>query len=186
MLFHRSTIIGGACAVGLATAGLLAYDGWILPSRQRNQELAQRVVAMTRDLQQARVTLQQVRDLENEASEARGALDRRVDRFSGDSAQVWLPALVKEHFKRFGIEIEVIRFNAVREAEGMPGYRRAYWGIGVPVPGGTTGISGLLYAVAELEQQNQILKVIDFEVRPNVENDLLLEGVMNVAALIRE
>ncbi len=183
---HRTKVELRAALLGFVIVGVAAYAGWIAPARSRNEELAQKVSAITRDLERAHAIDQRVKYLETETSYARGALQQRLANYPEESAQVWLPKVVQDHFKQFGIETGVIREGAVLEEKGLPGYHRAYWAVGVPVQGGAARLSGLLYSVAELEQQHKIIKVIDFEIRPNVEDDRLLEAEINIEALIRD
>ena len=94
--------------------------------------------------------------------------------------------MVKEHFKQFGIAVTIIRLNAVQEEAELPGYSRVYWGIGLPIENAGENITSLLLAVADIESQNQYLKVLDFSIQPDAVNPLLRTVAFNIEALVRK
>jgi hypothetical protein len=44
--------------------------------------------------------------------------------------------MVKEHFKHFGIAVDIVRLNTLRLEDGLPGFKRAYWGVSMPMGNG--------------------------------------------------
>ena len=94
--------------------------------------------------------------------------------------------MVKEHFKHFGIAVDIVRLNTLRLEDGLPGFKRAYWGVSMPMGNDGNNVTGLLLAVAELEEQNRYLKVLDFAIQPDVENPLLRTAAINIEALVQE
>jgi hypothetical protein len=182
----RSAIFRGVFAVGTMLAAVLMYCQWIGPLKKRANDSQRRLVELRENLEPARETIQRVRTLEQKTAQARRELQGLKGDHPKGSALVWLPERAKEHFKQFGIAVTVIRLNTVQDEAGLPGYRRAYWGIGLPIENGEKSVNGLLLAVEQLERQNRFVRVIDFAIRPDVENPLLRTAAINIVALVQE
>lgn len=176
----------------LAAGGLAVVASWtfyaqsIAPLRQREKEARHSIAALKGQLADAREPIGAVRELEARVSRERGELNSLLKDLPAGSAMIWLPELVKGHFGSFGIAVEVVRLNTAVEEPGLPGYQRVYWSVALPIGEAARNVTGLLRAVAELEQQNSFVKVLDFSVQPNPENPGLRMGALNVAALVRK
>ena len=182
---HRAKA-AGRILLGMSAVALVAYGGGIAPLQLRNRELERKVGAMTQDVERARALVQKERNLETEASLARRALQSRLEDYPEGSAMVWLPGVVRKHFQQIGMETGEIRARAAVEEPALPGYRRAQWVVSLPVESAPAKLAAFLYAVADLEQQHEILKVIAFQVRPKVEEAQQFEAVLTIEAVIRE
>lgn len=175
----------------LTAGGVAVVAGWtfyaqsIAPLRQREKEARHSIAALKVQLADARGSVAAVRELETQVSRERGEMNSLLKDLPAGSAMVWMPELVKAHFGSFGIAVEVVRLNTAVEEPGLPGYQRVYWSVALPVGEAARNVTGMLLAVAELEQQNSFLKVLDFSVQPNPENPRLRIGAVNIAALVR-
>ncbi len=159
------------------------YKHFILPLEIHEVELANQTTATRERTEEARRTIKEIRAKEHDAELARTELGRLENRLPSGSAMVWLPELVKAHFGGFGIAVPLIRLNTSRDEPELPGYCRGYWSVALPVDGTGQNIPTLLLAMAELEQQNSFIRVLDFAIRTNPERPNGRVASLNVAVL---
>ena len=99
---------------------------------------------------------------------------------------MWVPERVKEHFADVGLGVGVIRLTSIHEVPEMPDLRRAYWSIGLPVDDDGRNVTGLLCAAADFERRNPFARVLDFAIRPDVENPGKRVAGLNVMVFTKE
>ena len=75
---------------------------------------------------------------------------------------VSFPEEIKQHFSGFGISSAVVRLVDGQEEPKLPGYRKVYWSVALPIPETDRNVEGLLLAVAQLEQEDRYINVTDF------------------------
>ena len=183
---NRTTVFRYFFAVGAALVFLCLYNQWIAPLKRSEDDSRRKLLELEQSLEGARKITHRAVEVEQETAYARGELNAfHGDRRKG-SALVWLPDMVKEHFKQFGLAVSIIRLNAVQEEAELPGYSRVYWGIGLPVENAGKSISSLLLAVTDIESQHQYLKVLDFSIQPDAVNPLLRTVAFNIETLVRK
>lgn len=183
----RARIVGGlllgCLAVGVAWGG---YTQSIASFRQRETEDRGVIADLRGRVASAHTAIDDVRKMENDAQVVRAQIARLAQEIPAGPAMVWLPELVKTHFAGFGLRGAIVRMTTVREEPDLPGLRRGYWSIGLPLPEIRGSTAGSLLAVAEFEQQHPYVKVLDFAIRPDPEHPLGRVALLNVAALIRK
>lgn len=186
MRTDRTAVVRYGSGVSAVLVIALIGGAWIAPIRKRGNDLRRRLGELNQSFEAARKTMQRVTEMEQATAQARGEMNRLHGDPGKGSALVWLPKMVKEHFKQVGIAVTTIRLNAVQEEPGLPGYTRAYWGISLPLEDGGKSVTAVLLAVTEMEEQNRHLKVLDFAIQPDVDNPLLRTAAFNIKALIRK
>lgn len=183
----KDTGLGWLTAGGMAlAAGWAFYAQALAPLRQREAETLRSIAALEERIAAARGTLAEVRALEAQVSGARNELRSLQSNLPAGSAMVWLPELITGHFGRFGVAVAIVRLNTTVAEPELSGYNRGYWSVALPLGEAGRNVPGLLLAVAELEQQQPFVQVLDFAIRPDPEDpDRRIAG-LNVAVLFRE
>ena len=100
------------------------------------------------------------------------------------SAQVWLPEMVRKHFKAAGHEVAIVRLNSLHELPESREFQRGYWSVGLPVDDSGDDVPGLLTAVAQFERQNSYVRVLDFTIAADPENPGKRIAGMNLTTLV--
>ena len=100
------------------------------------------------------------------------------------SAQVWLPELVRKHFKAAGHEVAIVRLNSLHEMPESREFQRGYWSVALPVDDTGDNVPGLLTAVAQFERQNSYVRVLDFTIGTDPENPGKRIAGMNLTTLV--
>lgn len=166
MPIDRSAIFGRVWAGGAVLgAAWLFYSQAIGPLQERTADSLRKLVHLRAHLATARGTIQQVREQEQEAGRARGELQRSHGDVRGGSPMVWFPDRMKQHFGRYGIPESVTRLNTALKEPGLPRCQRTYWAVDLPIQNAAHDIPKLLIAVAELEEAEPIVRVIDVAIR---------------------
>ncbi|MEQ1862920.1 MAG: hypothetical protein ABMA13_23610 [Chthoniobacteraceae bacterium] len=171
------------CGLALA-AGCVGYQWSIAPVRQRESEGSRSVSALRQQIDGARKAIGEVHTLEARFSRERHELDTLHGDLPSGPALVWFPERVKEHFARVGSGVVIVRLNTTMDVPDLPDFRRGYWSVGWPIDEAAGNVSGLMLAVAEFEQQNAFVRVLDFAIRPDPENPGGRMAALNVTALI--
>jgi hypothetical protein len=68
----------------------------------------------------------------------------------------------------------------------MPGFRRTYWSLGIPLREASWKFETLLGAVAGLEEVDRFIKVEDLVCRPGPEDSEGSTAVLSLSALLPE
>lgn len=186
MEFGKTTKrLGGlaACALVLVT-GREYYAHSIAPLRLQEADASREAGEFRERTENARKTIAEIRAQEADADRVRRELARLREELPAGAAEVALPTLVKEHFARNGIAVPVVRLNTTQDLPELPGYEHGYWSAAIPIDRAGRNIRTLLATVADLEQQNPFLGVLDFAIRPDPENPDGKVGLMNLRAII--
>lgn len=173
----------GCLAMGVAWGG---YTQSIAPLQLREMKDRGAIADLHARLETARAAIRDVRKLESDAQVVRAQIARLAQEIPAGPAMVWLPELVKTHFAAFGLHGGIVRMTTVLEEPDLPGFRRGYWSIGIPLPEARSSAAGSLLAVSEFEQQHPYVKVLDVAIRPDPENPQGRVALLNLSALIRQ
>lgn len=160
----------------LCAAGAIAwwtYTHTIVPLQHREESFLRQRAELQESLDSTRGKLSAIKDNEQKISFVRGALKGIVGPKVGDSPLVTLPQDLVDHFSRFGLHSASVRLASVQSVPNLPDYQRLYWSIGIPIAQNDKNVGGLLLAVAGLEQEDHIIKVLDFSLVPDPENRTL-------------
>lgn len=152
-------------AAGIVAA--LAQQYWLAPFAVRERQMRQEMADLATRAEHARAAVKMVQDLEQESAAARVAFQRWQSELPKGSAIVWLPPRIKEHFARFGLPVPVARLNATLPEPGLPRLKRSFWAVEIPLAHPLKDTTAALLAVAELDQQDALVRVLDFAVRPD-------------------
>lgn len=174
-------ILSGGAALG----SLWLFSHYAITPRSLHEEdSVRRAGELRQQLDSARGKLRAIKNSEQELGDARSALKKLFGASALTSAMVTFPESVRQHFARFGIPLRVMRLNTIQEMPDVPGYQRVYWSVGLPVAETDQNATGLLIAVAELEEQNCFIKVVDFALQPDVEDPLARTVGINLVTLL--
>lgn len=182
--YFRRIVAGGA----LLVAAWCFHSRWIVPLQRCELELVEGIADVRQRLGDARVEIRQTLKQEQE----QGSVNARMELSSlrgdrpGEPAVVWLPPKLRTDLARFGIEEAVIRQNSAVPEPGLSGYERTYWRLTLPAQGGMRTMTGVLLAVADLEQSDRGLKILDFSFQCDAGAPHWPAGGFNISALVRK
>ena len=172
------------CMGGLALGSAwLFHSQAITPLKLREDEFVRRRAELREHLDSGREKLIAIKESEQKVGEARAALNRLVGGKKADSSMVSFPEEMKEQFSRFGLPSAIIRLITAEEEPDLPGYRKVYWSVGLPIPKTDRNVEGLLQAVADLEERDRYLKVTDFALQPDVVDPSLRTASVSIVIL---
>ena len=156
----------------------------IVPFRVQETAARRGVAELQGRIADARNAILQFRALEKDADRKRGELERLQGEPPASVVMVSFPERLKEHFSHFGLRVGVVRMNANLDEAGLPGYKRIYWSMALPIEKADRNITGLLLAIAELEQKDPGIKVIDFALQRDAEDARMRVANVNVSILV--
>lgn len=174
------TWLGGG-TLGLAS---LIYGLSITPLQRREAEFQRTGADLRGRIAAARHTIQEAKEQEQAVASARAELQRFQRDLPTGSAMAWFPSRMKRHFDNLGIPDSATRLNTALNEPDMPNYERSYWAVHLPIQGTSADISKLLISVAELEEAEPLVKVIDLAIRQDDDSGLRT-AVINVTTLVR-
>ena len=119
------------CAAGGAVWCI--YSDRIAPLAAQEKEASRSVAELRERVQAARKSVKEIHKLEEQALQAQAAIVPLPSDLPSGAALVWFPARLKKHFDRFGIAVGITRLSTVREEPHLPGYKRSFWWIELPV-----------------------------------------------------
>jgi hypothetical protein len=182
----RKNMIRGLFMAAVILLPILMYFQWLVPLRKLNNNSRQMISDVTHRLEYVSKTTGKVREMEMNTAKPRNVLNSLLGNRPTGSELVWLPQMLKEHFSHFGLTVGIVRFNTTLPVDGLNGYKRTYYAVGIPL--GTDGKNnlGLLLAMAELEAQHRYLKVLDFVIKTDEINPALFTAGFNIETLNRE
>lgn len=180
----RRCATAACCLVALA-AGWGFYGLSIAPLAQQEAETRRIVSDLRERIESARKTINQVRAVEQNGGRIQAELERLQGNLPANSAIVSAPALVREHFARFGIAVSVVRLNTTQDEPAIPGHQRGFWSVALPLDAAGRNIVPLLLAVADLDQEKSGVRVLDFAIRQDPVNPGGRVGLLSFAALVR-
>ncbi len=160
------------------------YSHWLAPLALRARELDREASELREHIDSARDVFCKLRASEQEIGVVRTSLGKLIGSASRGSVMVSLPKRLHDHFATAGIAVQVIRLNTTEDLQGVPGYRRVFWSVALPLAETDRNASGMLGAVADFEARNRFIKVLDFSLRPDVEDPERRTASFNIAALL--
>lgn len=164
-------------------AGALAHHYWLQPFEVRREQVQREMADLARRTETAHEGVKQVQDLELESAAARVAFERWQRELPPGSAMLWLPERIKSHFGRFGFANPVSRLNTTVPEPGLPRLKRSFWAVEIPVANPDKDTTAALLAVAELDQQDALVRVLDFSVRPDTRKGGRHVATLNISVL---
>lgn len=162
------------------------HSQWIVPLRHREAESLQQMAGVRERIETAREEMQMISEQEQEAARARNALNSLYRHIPASPAVAWFPGRLREHFRRLGIDEIAVRLNTTAPEPEFPAYERTYWRVNMPVQGGSRNMNGILLAVAEFEQQETFVKILDLSFRSGPGEPGGPTGGFNAAAFVRK
>jgi hypothetical protein len=179
--------LGLIATCGLALAVAWEYHGeFIAPLRQREAETQREIADLSERLADARTTMAGIQAQEKDADRVRSELERLREELPKGAAMVALPEMVKGHFAKSGINVPLIRLNTTQDCPDLPGYAHGYWSVALPIGDAGPKVTAMLLAVAELEQRDPFLRVLEFAIRTDPENPGGRMGSLNLGTVIRK
>lgn len=161
----RRFLIGGA-----ALGSVWLFSQYVItPLRLHEKDSVLRVGELRQQLDSAHAALRGIGNPKKDLEDERSALNRLAGESALKSTMGSFPENVRQHFARFGVPLRVMRLSTIQEMPDLPGYQRVYWSVGLSVAKADRTLTGLLISVAELEEQNRFIKVLDFALQPDVE-----------------
>jgi len=186
MLAGRPVILRRVLMAGVALgSACLLYSYSIVPLRLQENEFVHRQSELRKNLDSARAQLVAIKDSDQQAADARAVLNRMTGEKAGDE-MVSFPEEVRQYFSQFGLPSAAVRFVTAQDEPGLPGYRKIYWAVGLPIPKTDRNAEGLLLATAGFAQQERYIKVIDFSVQPDVFDPSLRTASINLVTLSKK
>lgn len=170
----------------MAMAAWLYYRDTLVPVQERGRALVEQIRDLDRRVNEARNLLRECQALEAETANARVAVHRLERDLPSGSALFWVPARLKEHFRRFGFAEPLARLNSTVEDPDLPGYQRIFWTIGLPVDYDSKNLGAVMLAVADLEQTDRVARVIDVTIQPDPENSRRRDAAITVVSLVKQ
>jgi hypothetical protein len=173
----------------VALAGVwLDFRAAIAPVRERERQVRAETASLREQISDVRKTVQEIHGLEIRSASERGELNRSDSEFPAGSPVVWIPGLVKRHFGRFGFaELNTEMKDALDEPE-FPEYQRIHWStyVVLPMRDAARQIGALLLAVAELEQTERIVRLVDIAVETDADERGPRTAVITFSTLLRK
>jgi len=170
----------------MAMAAWLYYRHTLVPVQERGRALVEQIRELDGRVNEARDSLKECQAVEAETATARVAVHRLERDLPSSSAIFWVPARLKEHFRRFGFAEPLARLNTAQEDAELPGYQRIYWTIGLPLNDDPKSLGAVLLAVADLEQTERLSKVIDVTIQPDPEDSRRRDAAITVVTLVKQ
>lgn len=180
--FFRRTLAGSA----VLGAAWWFHTHWIAPLQRREIEARQCLVEVRQRIEDARSELQAINELGQTAAHARASLTTLQGESPSEPAVVWFPARLRQCLSSFGIAEAAIRLNTAVPEPGLAGFKRTYWNVNLPLQDGMRSMTGVLLAVAEIEQRKSFVKILDFSFHSDAAEPHGPVGGCNVEALVRE
>lgn len=187
MQFHQLSILRNICFLGAAAwVAVSIYSSRIVPLAEQGKTLERRTGELKEKTAGARRTIRELAQLQRQAarSEAERANSRGL--LPDGEVMVWLPQLLQQHFNSFSVSVGVTRLITFLEESDLPGYRRAFWAIGLPGLTGEKAAEGFLLAVADLEKASPFIKVTEAWFRPDEDHPGKFIAAVSLSALARE
>lgn len=180
----RSRTILRLCVTGaMITTVLLIYTRAVAPLQEAEWSSQQRKVELQTRTAAARATIQAIKIQEQNSARAQAEVNRRYHK-QGGAAVVWFPQRVKEYFDQSGIPNSVTRLNTTRDEPELPGYERTYRAVDIPHEAGAAVLGVLLPAVANIEEVEPTIRVMDVALRPSPEDPRRSTMVLNLSAVV--
>ena len=181
--FHSAAWFFAVCAAVVSALLELKWTSALSPD---NGAMEQKRTELAEFLRKTRASIPQLRETGAESEQAFGELRALYAEHPESAPTVWFPERIKECLDPFGRAESVVRLNTVTDEDRLPGYRRAYWSIGIPVASGPFATTKLLTMIAAIEEQNRYVRLVDFALRADVEDPNQQTALLNVAAILHD
>jgi hypothetical protein len=172
-----------AVSVVLAT-GWLYYNRSVAPLRHSHRTALGAIAELNENIRNSAEAIEEIKAFKERVAQAHAEVDELVRDIPTASALFWFPARMSRHFTRFGIPQAATRHNSTLEEPTFRNYERTFWAVELPMTE-EKDLSKVLLAVAELESQDVLVRVLDFAVRPSSEDPSKPVAIINVTALAR-
>lgn len=167
-------------------AGWAFHTRWITPLQENENGHRLAAAGLKARIAEAQNVIGEVRTLEEKRNAERREIQALFAGHPNDSAVVWFPERMKQHFDRAGFAGAVTRLNTTRDEAGLPGFQRSYWAVEVPVGATSQNALDACLSVAEIEPLDPSIRVLDVTVRPATGDSSPRRVVMNLALLSRK
>lgn len=179
--------LGGMAACGMVLLLISEdYRRSIAPLRQRETETVRDARELRKRVEEAQATIAEIRALEMDVNGIRTEMDRAQADLPSGSAIASFPTWVKDRFAHSGIGVPLVRLTAAQDEPNALGYERGFWSVVLPIEEAGRNIPKLLTTVAEMDQQNSFVRVLNFEIRPDAEKPGGRVGLLNLATVLRK
>jgi hypothetical protein len=162
------------------------YRRSVGPLRQRETESLRDARELRERVAGAQKAIAEIRAREMDLARLWDEIDRAQADLPPGAASVSFPAWVRDHFAHSGIGMPQVRLNAAQDEPNASGYERGFWSVALPIDVTGRNLPTLLVAVADMDEQNAFVRVLDFEIRPDPENPGVRLGVLNLATVLRK
>lgn len=169
-------------ALCLAMAWLF-HRQMIVPLQKREMDTRQKIADLRGRIGPANRALDEFQALKQRAALGVAELDRFRGELSEGSVMAWFPVRISQSLARSETQISSIRLNTTLPASGLPRCERSYWHVVVPVNPANHGIAGLLLTLAEFEQQEPFVRVLDLAASDDPANPGHGSAAINIAVL---
>lgn len=139
------------------------YVSQIKPLQTRDEEGRAKVEAVQDSLRSARTILRKLQGEERQAAGALATLDRQFRDQPASPPIVWFPGTVSTHFRGFNLPDLQVRLLQQIDENGLPGCVRFLWKVSIDLPNESANSKELLFAVAELQRREPLLRISEFE-----------------------
>ena len=175
--------------LGMAAALLVGWwyhEHTIIPLSEDQMDLQKELAGLSARVAKARATIKSAQDVEQEAMSARTSLERIEQTLPGEPPLKWVPDKVTQHFQHFGFAEPLVRLISSHPEPEKPGYERFYWSVGLPLPDAQPKFAKALFAAAELEKAEPMLRVTDLATVPDLDHPGEQIVALTVSALLRQ
>ena len=174
-------------AVFLALAGIwLVFRCAIVPAEQREHQIHIEMASVQAQTSEARIALKLLQNLKTQSVDALAELRRMDSAFPNTPPVVWVPERVKQYFGRFGFPELTVRQIAALEAAELPGYERILWSTHLPMKNVAKQMGGLLLAIANLKEEEPLLRVADVTIEASASEPGFHSAVVTFSTLLRK
>lgn len=179
-LIFRSVLTGTAVLLGTG----LSYRQWIVPLQHRQATELQEVAEVRERLRNAQEEMGGIKTQEQEANRIRSALNSVHANVPIGPAIAWFPPRLKTQLANRGVQAEV-RLNSSAPEPGLASFERTYWHLSLPQQAGVRTMTDALLAVAQIEQQDNFVKILDFSFSETGDTGSTV-GRVNLKAFVRK
>ena len=177
--------LGSVVACGFAlVAGREFYLQETVPLRQQAAEILREVEELSGRVEAAHKTITEVHAEKKDTEASRSAGERLHDGCPAGQAMIWVPTLIKDHFARAGTAVLITRLNMIQDEPNLPGQERGFWSTALQIDEAGRNIAPIIHGIADLEQQNPCVRVLDFAIRTDPEHPGKRVALLNLTALI--
>lgn len=182
LLMIRALIAG---SIILAGCGIV-YNRAIAPLQRQQAEWLLEIDSLRNQVRLAQDELNAIKDQEQAGWQLRRSLDSLHDGIPVDSAVTWFPPRMKSLLGRLGVEQVGIRLNTTEPEPKLVGYERTFWHVSLPQQSSMRKMTDALLVVAQLEQQDRFVKIMDFSLHAEAQEPAWVAGHVNVMAFVRK